>query len=130
MDDEEAVRRVIGLTLWGMGHEVEVAEDGQMAVEVYKKAKSLGRHFDVVILDLMVPGGMGGREAIQALLQIDPAVKAVVMSGYANDPVVLEHDRYGFKGALAKPFNLGQLREILSRVLGSSPGSKARPRHE
>jgi signal transduction histidine kinase/ActR/RegA family two-component response regulator len=127
MDDEEAVRRVVGLTLRRMGHEVELAEDGQTAIEVYKKAKSLGRHFDVVILDLMVPGGMGGREAIQALLQIDPAVKAVVMSGYANDPVVLEYDRYGFKSALAKPFNLGQLREILSRVLGSSPGSKAAP---
>jgi PAS domain S-box-containing protein len=127
MDDEEAVRRVVGLTLRRMGHEVELVEDGQTAVEVYKKAKSRGRHFDVVILDLMVPGRMGGREAIQALLQIDPAVKAVVMSGYANDPVVLEHDRYGFKGALVKPFNLGQLREILSRVLGSSPGSKAAP---
>jgi two-component system cell cycle sensor histidine kinase/response regulator CckA len=127
MDDEEAVRRVVGLTLRRMGHEVELVEDGQTAVEVYKKAKSRGRHFDVVILDLMVPGRMGGREAIQALLQIDPAVKAVVMSGYANDPVVLEHDRYGFKGALTKPFNLGQLREILSRVLGSSPASKAAP---
>jgi CheY-like chemotaxis protein len=127
MDDEEAVRRVVGLTLRRMGHEVELVEDGQTAVEVYKKAKGRGRHFDVVILDLMVPGRMGGREAIQALLQIDPAVKAVVMSGYANDPVVLEHDRYGFKGALVKPFNLGQLREILSRVLGSSPGSKAAP---
>jgi len=127
MDDEEAVRRVIGLTLWGMGHEVEVAEDGQMAVEVYKKAKSLGHHFDVVVLDLMVRGGMGGQETLQALLKIDPAVKAIAMSGYVHDPVILEPERHGFKGTLAKPFDVGKLQEILSRVMGSSPGSKAAP---
>ena len=127
MDDEEAVRRIIGLTLWGMGHEVEVAEDGQMAVEVYKKAKSLGHHFDVVVLDLMVRGGMGGQETLQALLKIDPAVKAIAMSGYVHDPVILEPERHGFKGTLAKPFDVGKLQEILSRVMGSAPGSKAAP---
>ncbi len=127
MDDEEGVRRVVGLTLWGMGHSVELAEDGQMAVEVYKKAKSLGRHFDVVMLDLTVRGGMGGRETIQALLKIDPEVKAIAMSGYVHDPVILEPERHGFKGTLAKPFDVGKLQEILSRVMGSSPGSKAAP---
>jgi CheY-like chemotaxis protein len=127
MDDEEAVRRVVGLTLWGMGHAVELAEDGQMAVEVYKKAKSLGRHFDVVILDLAVRGGMGGQETIQALLKIDPTLKAIAMSGYMHDPVILEPERHGFKGTLTKPFDVGKLQEILSRVLGSSPGSQAAP---
>jgi len=127
MDDEEGVRRVVGLTLWGMGHSVELAEDGQMAVEVYKKAKSLGRHFDVVMLDLTVRGGMGGRETIQALLKIDPEVKAIAMSGYVHDPVILEPERHGFKGTLAKPFDVGKLQEILSRVMGSSQGSKAAP---
>jgi PAS domain S-box-containing protein len=127
MDDEEGVRKVVGLTLWGMGHEVELAEDGQMAVEVYKKAKSLGRHFDVVILDLTVRGGMGGQETIQVLLKIDPTVKAIAMSGYVHDPVILEPERHGFKGTLAKPFDVGKLQEILSRVMGSSPGSTAAP---
>jgi signal transduction histidine kinase/CheY-like chemotaxis protein len=117
MDDEEDVRKLVELALRQMGHEVELAGDGQMAVEIYGKAKDLGRPFDMVLLDLMVAGGMGGQEAIQALLQIDPAVKAVVMSGYAKDPVLREHGRYGFKGALAKPFSLQQLQEILSRVM-------------
>jgi CheY-like chemotaxis protein len=98
-----------------------------MAVEVYKKAKSLGRHFDVVVLDLMVRGGMGGQETLQALLKIDPAVKAIAMSGYVHDPVILEPERHGFKDTLAKPFDVGKLQEILSRVMGSAPGSKAAP---
>jgi two-component system, cell cycle sensor histidine kinase and response regulator CckA len=127
MDGEEAVRRVVAQTLWGMGHQVELAEDGQVAVEVYKNAKSLGRHFDVVILDLTVRGGMGGQEAIQTLLKIDPTVKAIAMSGYIHDPVILEPERHGFKGALAKPFEVGKLQEILSRVMGSSPDTKAAP---
>jgi len=118
MDDEEAVRKVLGLTLWGMSHAVDLAEDGQMAVELFKKAKSLGRHFDVVILDLTVRGGMGGLETIQALLKIDPTVKAIAMSGYMHDPVILEPECHGFKGALAKPFDVGTLQEILSRVMG------------
>jgi CheY-like chemotaxis protein len=121
MEDEAAVKTVIGLTLRGMGHEVELAENGQMAIENYKKAQSLGRRFDVVLLDLTVRGGMGGQETIQALLKIDPAVKAIAMSGYAHDPVILEPERHGFKGALAKPFERGKLREIISRVMG--PGS-------
>jgi len=124
MDDEEAVRRVIGLTLWGMGHEVEVAEDGQMAVEVYKKAKSLGHHFDVVILDLLVHEGMGGRETLQALVKLDPGVQAIAMSGNVLDPVLLEPERHGFRRALTKPFSARELREILAQVTGHAPGKK------
>jgi CheY-like chemotaxis protein len=119
MDDEQALRKVLGLMLTGLGHEVDLAEDGQMAIDVYKKAKSLGRHFDVVILDLTVREGMGGQETIQALLKVDPAVKAVAMSGYIQDPVIQEPERHGFKCALAKPFNIETLQEILSRVMGS-----------
>jgi signal transduction histidine kinase/CheY-like chemotaxis protein len=124
MEDEEAVKTVVGLTLRGMGHEVELAENGQMAIENYKKAQSVGRRFDVVLLDLTVRGGMGGQETIQALLKIDPAVKAIAMSGYAHDPVILEPERHGFKGALAKPFEGGKLREIISRFMG--PGSSGK----
>ena len=106
------------MSLRRLGHEVELAEDGRTAIEMYETAKAQGRPFDAVILDLMVPEGIGGQEAIQTLRRIDPGVKAVVMSGYANDPVVLEHDRHGFKGALAKPFDHEKLQETLSRVIG------------
>ena len=117
----------IGVSLQRMGHEVELVADGRKAVEVYESAKGLGRPFDAVILDLTIRGGLGGQEAIQALLQMDPAVKAVVMSGYANAPVVLEPERYGFKGALVKPFDFGKLQEMVSRVMGSDRGD---PRHD
>ena len=127
MDDEEGVRTMVGATLRRMGHEVELAEDGQRAVEIYRNAKDLGQPFDAVILDLTVRAGMGGQETIQALLRLDPKVKAIVMSGYAGDPVVLEYEQHGFKGALAKPFDYAKLQEILSQVMGNGSGSQATP---
>ena len=102
-----------------MGHAVELVEDGQAAIEAYKKAKRLGRPFDVVILDLTVREGMGGQEAIQALLKIDPNVKAIAISGYVDSPVILEPERHGFKAAMPKPFDVDTLQEILARVMGS-----------
>jgi two-component system, cell cycle sensor histidine kinase and response regulator CckA len=117
MDDEEEVRKLVGMSLQRMGHDVALVADGEQAIEVYRSAKNQGRPFDAVILDLTVRAGIGGQEAIQALLQIDPAVNAIVMSGYSIDPVLTEPQRYGFKGVLAKPFDTAKLREILSSVM-------------
>ena len=117
MDDEEVVRKLVRRLLQQMGHEVELVEDGQRAVGAYESAKGQGRPFDAVILDLTIRDGVGGQETIRELLKIDPAVKAIVMSGYANDPVVLEPERYGFKGVLRKPFDRHSLRTVLARVL-------------
>jgi PAS domain S-box-containing protein len=122
MDDEEGVIKVVGASLRRMGYEVKLVEDGQKAVEAYGTAMHEGQPFDVVLLDLTIRGGMGGQEAIQALLKINPAVKAIVMSGYANDPVVLEPERYGFRSVLAKPFNSDNLGRTVARVLGSGGG--------
>jgi len=127
MDDEERLRKVMGLTLWGLGQEVEVAADGEMAVELYKKAKALNRPFDIVILDLTVRGGMGGLDTVQALLKIDPTVQAVVMSGYADHPVIQEFERHGFKGVVAKPFGRINLQEVLIRIMGCQPEPKVTP---
>lgn len=127
MDDEEGVREIVGLTLLGMGHTVELARDGQMAIEVYKTAKLQGRGFDVVILDLTIREGMGGRETLQELLKIDPRVKAIAMSGYALDPVIFEPERHGFKGVLTKPFDNGILRENLARMMYSSTVRETAP---
>jgi CheY-like chemotaxis protein len=121
MDDEEGVREVLGQTIEGMGHSAELAADGQEAIEVFRKAKALGRPFDVVLLDLTVREGMGGQETIQVLLKIDPNVQAIAMSGYIDSPVILEPERHGFKAALEKPFDAGKLQEILFRVIGNSP---------
>jgi signal transduction histidine kinase/ActR/RegA family two-component response regulator len=122
MDDEEGVRKAVGRALRCLGLEVELAEDGQRAIEVYHQALRQGKSFDMVILDLTVHGGVGGQEAMQNLLKLDPAVKAVVMSGYADNPVVLKPEHYGFKGFLPKPFETAKLEELLARVLGAGTG--------
>jgi PAS domain S-box-containing protein len=127
MDDEAGVREVVGRTLSGMGHEVTLARDGRTAIEIYKAAKLLGRRFDAVILGLTIRDGMGGRETLQELLKLDPRVKAIAMSGYALDPVMLEPEDHGFKGVLTKPFDIENLHANLSRVMYSSTLSKPAP---
>ncbi|HBA85007.1 MAG TPA: hypothetical protein DCZ95_13010 [Verrucomicrobia bacterium] len=117
MDDEEWLRNVVGATLQQMGHEVELTEEGEGAIEAFERAWEIGLPFDIVILDLTIRGGMGGQEAIQSLRRIDSGIKAIVMSGYSNDPVILEHERYGFKGALPKPFDAGKLQAVISRIM-------------
>jgi two-component system, cell cycle sensor histidine kinase and response regulator CckA len=119
MDDEKMLRNFLGEALQMLGHEVELTENGEKAVELYQAAKELGRPFDGVILDLTIRGGMGGVQTIKALQKIDPLVKAVVSSGYADDPVMVDYERYGFRGALAKPYGIASLRQTLARVMGS-----------
>jgi CheY-like chemotaxis protein len=111
------VRKLVRRLLQQMGHEVELVEDGQQAVGAYESAQGQGRPFNAVILDLTIRDGVGGQETIRELLKIDPAVKAIVMSGYPNDPAVLEPERYGFKAVLTKPFDKVKLGSVLSLVL-------------
>jgi two-component system, cell cycle sensor histidine kinase and response regulator CckA len=120
MDDEAGIREALGTMLTRMGHAVELLADGENAVGAYARAIENGLPFDAVILDLTVRGGMGGQEAIQALLKIDPTVKAIVMSGYADDPVLRDPARHGFKGKLAKPFNRETLGKTLAKVMRSA----------
>ena len=124
MDDEESMRNAVGRLLELMGHTVDLVEDGQRAIELYQEAKNLGRPFDAVILDLTVRAGLGGQAALQALLKLDPAVKAVVMSGYADDPLVLHPESHGFAAALTKPFDSAKLQDVLGRVLGPRGSGK------
>ena len=117
MDDEEWLRKTVGALLHRMGHEVELAEDGSRAIEIYTRAKKQGQPFDAILLDLTVRGGMGGMETILALRQIDPDVKAVVMSGYSEDPALQEPEVCGFKAALQKPFDTESLRSTLAQLM-------------
>ena len=127
MDDEETVREVVGRTLAGMGHTVELAPDGQTAIEAYKNALVEGRCFDAVVLDLTIREGMGGLDSLQELLKLDPRVQAIAMSGSALDPVMQEPGRYGFRGALTKPFDSETLQEYLVRVMTVRAASWRRP---
>ena len=117
MDDEQMIRELAGEILGHLGYEVEFAQDGDEAVALYKTALKIARPFDAVILDLTVRGGMGGKEAIQKLIDIDPDVKGIVSSGYSDDPGMTDFRKYGFSGVVAKPYTLEELGEKLSRVL-------------
>ncbi len=117
MDDEDIVRDAAGSVLKYIGYEVGAAKDGAEAIELYKKGMESGRPFDAVIMDLTIPGGMGGKEAIKKLLEIDPEVKAIVSSGYSEDPVMAEFRKYGYCGVLAKPYEAEQLSRALSDVI-------------
>ncbi|MBW2023559.1 MAG: PAS domain S-box protein [Deltaproteobacteria bacterium] len=113
MDDEEIVRETTRQMLVHFGCDVDCAAEGGEAIDLYKKAKESGRPYDVVILDLTVPGGMGGKETAVDLLKVDPEAKMIVSSGYANDPVMSQFRQYGFKAAIAKPYNMDELIEVM-----------------
>jgi CheY-like chemotaxis protein len=117
MDDEDAVRRVAGEILSTLGYEVALARDGAEAIRLYQMARDSSRPFDAVLLDLTVPGGMGGAEALERLREIDPWIKAIVSSGYSHDPIMADYATYGFKAVVAKPYTVQDLRSVLRRVM-------------
>jgi len=117
MDDEEMVREVLGGMLSRLGYEADFANDGSQAIEKFVQAKEANQAFDAVILDLTIPGGMGGKEAIQGLLKIDPQVKAIVSSGYSDDPIMADFRKYGVSEVIAKPYRVLELSKILQRVI-------------
>ena len=117
MDDEKMIRTVVGRMLEKIGYEVDYAEDGNEAIEKYTNALQSGNFFKAVLMDLTIPGGMGGKEAVQILLEIDPQVKAVVSSGYSGDPIMANYEEYGFCGVISKPYRTGELRKTLQDVL-------------
>jgi PAS domain S-box-containing protein len=118
MDDEPVVRDVVGALIRALGHEAAFAENGEEALERYREAAAAGRPFDVVLLDLTIRGGMGGAETLRRLLEIDPGARAVVSSGYAADGVIADYRAHGFKAALAKPYTLAGLRDVLATIMG------------
>lgn len=117
MDDEDMIRAIISEMLDSLGYSAEFAKNGSEAIECYRRAYESGEPFDAVILDLTVPGGMGGKETIKGLLGVDSGIKAIVSSGYSNDPIMAEFREYGFKGVIAKPYKPAELNEILQSVL-------------
>ncbi len=121
MDDEEVVREVIEAMLSTLGYEVVVVNHGAAAVAAYRDAAEQGRPFAAVIMDLTVPGGMGGVEAMATLLELDPQVRGIVSSGFSDDPVMAEPARYGFSGVVGKPYRLAELSSALVRVLAEEP---------
>jgi len=118
MDDEELVLRTAERIIKDLDYMVETARDGREVIEKFEKFYKAGTPFDLVILDLTVQGGMGGREALAGLKALDPRVKAIVSSGYSNDSIISDYEKEGFSGVIAKPYTIKKL----SRLLGDLSG--------
>ena len=117
MDDEAMVRQVLDKMLSHLGYGAEFARDGDEALALFTQAQKSGEVFAAVILDLTVPGGLGGKETMERLLKIAPGVRAIVSSGYSEDPIMAKFEKYGFSGMIAKPFKVAELSKILHQVI-------------
>jgi len=119
MDDEEVICELVMHTLTPLGYSVTESRDAATCIRLYDEAMKSGKPFDAVIMDLTIPGGMGGKEAVKQLIELDPSVKAIVSSGYATDPVMSRHREYGFCSMLAKPYEIADLARIVHEVVGT-----------
>ena len=117
VDDEQMIHHAMGRALKLLGYEVESFYEGAPALRAYRDALGSDRAFDIVITDLTIPGGMGGREVAEKLLELDPEARVLVSSGYSNDPVMANYGAYGFAGRVAKPFRIAELANTVKRVL-------------
>ncbi len=117
MDDDKMLRFMLSEMLEYLGYEAACAKDGVEAIDMYSSAKKAKKPYDAIIMDLTIPGGMGGKEAIQKLIEIDPEAAAIVSSGYSNDPIMSEYEKYGFRDVVSKPYSVEELAETLRKVI-------------
>jgi CheY-like chemotaxis protein len=120
MDDELFVRDMGTAVLKELGYHVQSCSDGQQALTLYREAMDAKKTFDLVILDLTIPGGMGGKQTAQKLLQLDPQARLIVSSGYSNDPVMANHRDFGFRSILSKPYLIEDMARVLNQVLAEA----------
>jgi len=119
MDDDDAVREVLAESLVTLGYTVAEAADGDAMLEAYQQAQRVDKPFALVIMDLTIRGGKGGKEAMEELLVLDPAARAIVSSGYATDPIIANYRDYGFAGMVVKPYRLADLQAVIAQVLAA-----------
>ncbi len=117
VDDDAQIRDVSINVFKMLGYEACSAKDGAAAIELYKQAMDANQSFDVVIMDLTIPGGMGGKETIIELKKINPKVKAIISSGSSCDPTILEYKKHGFCAAINKPYRIKEIKQVLLQVL-------------
>ena len=126
LDDEEPIRTLSRQLLQLLGYDAETVSTGEAAIASYTRAREEGRPFDIVMLDLTIPGGMGGGQVIRSLIDLDPDVRAIVVSGYAGDAMLSNYREHGFKAVVTKPFTLSEL----SAALGEMPHGSAKQKSE
>ncbi|KAB2888099.1 MAG: PAS domain S-box protein, partial [Desulfobulbaceae bacterium] len=117
MDDEETIREIASSILTHLGYQVTTCADGEEAIELYAKSVDSGSPFKTVIMDLTIPGGVGGKQAAERILSLYPAACLIVSSGYSNDPVMSNYREHGFSGAIAKPYNIDEVEQVLGSLL-------------
>jgi len=117
MDDEAVVRETLGRMLNCLGYTTGFASDGLDAIQLYETARQANDPYDAVLMDLTIAGGIGGKEGVKMILEIDPAAKVIVSSGYSNDPVMADYKAYGFCGVLPKPYEIKSMNQILYNLL-------------
>ena len=120
VDDDKVVQNVLGEMLQILGYAVDIVDEGAHAIERYDAAKRAGSPYVAVIMDLTIPGGMGGKEATEGILFRDPQARVIAASGYSTDPIMAHYEQYRFSGRITKPFQLEDLRRELGRVLTMS----------
>ncbi len=123
MDDEAIVRETLSKILQRLGYSINTASDGLKAIHLYQTARQANEPYDAVLMDLTIAGGMGGKEAVKKILEIDPEAKVIVSSGYSNDPVMSDFKNYGFSGILPKPYEIHAINKILYELLGKEHAS-------
>ncbi|QTA81364.1 Two component system response regulator/histidine kinase, PAS domain-containing [Desulfonema limicola] len=119
MDDEEMIRDIVSQMVEYLGYSIVSSAEGRQAVDIYKQAIESGTPFDAVILDLTIPGGLGGKETLKKLLDLDPDVRAIVSSGYSSNEVIANFKQEGFKGRITKPYQIKELENVLKEVLSA-----------
>jgi len=119
VDDQEIIRSAASAALTRLGYDVKLAAEGVEGARMYEEAMKEGHAFDVVLLDLTIPGGMGGKDAVRELLRIDPNARVIASSGYSNDPVMADYRAYGFREVIVKPYRIDDLSEVLHKVINA-----------
>ena len=117
MDDEETIREIASSILTHLGYQVTTCADGEEAIELYRQSVDSGSPFKTIIMDLTIPGGLGGKQAAEKILSLYPAACLIVSSGYSNDPVMSNYREHGFSGAIAKPYNIDEVEQVLGSLL-------------
>jgi len=120
MDDQDFVRTVVGKMLTDMGCTVVDARDGQEALRLFTEAHDSPDPFRAVILDLTIPGGMGGKETVREFRKVDPAMTVIASSGYSEDPIMSNPEKFGFNASIRKPYTERELAKLLNALLGES----------